>query len=573
MRVFSLLCGALLPTLITLTAAAQTPSSANFGDQQLLRQQERESQSQQLLQSKPDVRLQPSAEAPIPRLPADEAPCFVIQRVVLTGAMSDRFTDLMDAANRAADGSDDAIVGRCIGSTGIAIAIRRLQSELVRRGYVTTRVLAAPQDLTTGVLTVTLIPGRVRTIRFAQGSSPRATMWNAMPLQPGDLLNLRALEQALENFKRVPSAEAAIRIEPASGEDTQAADSDVLIDWTQSLPIRLNLALDDAGIRSTGRQQAAFTLSLDHWWTLNDLLYVSVSEALVGDRVARGNRSNTLHYSLPFREWLVALTHSDGEYRQTISGLNGPIVYSGSHSNDAVTISRVLYRDGLRKTTGSLRLWTRESRNFIDDAEQVQQHRRTAGWEVSLAHREQIGASSLDATLSWRRGTGAAGSLRAPEESYGEGSSRMQILRVDALLSHPFRLASHALRYSAGLRAQWHGTPLTPQDRFAIGSRYTVRGFDGESLLIGDSGWLLRQDLGWSLSAVNSELYVGIDTGRVGGRSAELLTGRQLTGAVMGIRGGVAGFGWDVFIGRPLQKPDGFQTASVTTGFFLSASF
>jgi hemolysin activation/secretion protein len=83
----------------------------------------------------------------------------------------------------------------------------------------------------------------------------------------------------------------------------------------------------------------------------------------------------------------------------------------------------------------------------------------------------------------------------------------------------------------------------------------------------------LRQDLGWSLSAVNSELYVGIDTGRVGGRSAELLTGRQLTGAVMGIRGGVAGFGWDVFIGRPLQKPDGFQTASVTTGFFLSASF
>ena len=487
--------------------------------------------------------------------------------------MAERFEQLVDAVNHADDGSNDAFAGRCIGTTSIGIAIRRMQNELVRRGYVTTRVLAGPQDLSAGVLTVTVIPGRVRAIRFAPGSSPRATMWNAMPLQPGDLLNLRAIEQALENFKRVPSAEADIRIEPASGEDAQAAESDVLIRWTQPMPLRLNLSMDDAGIRSTGHYQAALTLSYDHWWTLNDLFYISFSDALVGDRTARGNRSNTLHYSLPFHEWLVSLTHNDGHYHQTVAGLNGPIIFSGSSSNDALALNRVLYRDGVRKTTGSLRLWMRESRNSIDDAEQVQQRRRTAGWEFAIAHREQIGDTSLDAALTWRRGTGAAGSLRAPEENYGEGSARMQILRADALLSLPFRMASQSLRYSAGVRAQWHFTPLTPQDRFAIGSRYTVRGFDGESLLMGDSGWLLRQDIGWSLAPVNSELYLGIDTGGVGGRSADSLTGRHLTGAVAGIRGGVGGISWDCFLGRPLQQPAGFRTASVTTGFFLSASF
>lgn len=572
MRVFSLYCGALFLAFLCLPAAAQTSIFINDGSQ-LLRQQERDSQLRKRLEPAPDIRLPSAATTPIPRLPADESPCFSIDRIALDGEMAARFADLVDAADRAEDGSSDAVTGRCIGSTGIAIATRRLQAELMRRGYVTTRVLAGPQDLGSGVLTVTLIPGRVRAIRFADGSSPRATMWNAMSLQPGDLLNLRAIEQGLENFKRVPSAEADIRIEPANGDDARPGDSDVVVSWTQAMPFRLNLSLDDAGTRSTGRHLAAVTFSYDHWWTLNDLFYLSFSDAVFEHGRGRGNRSNTMHYSLPLRDWLVSLTHSDSDYQQTVAGANAPVVYSGSSSNEEITIGRLLYRDGIRKTSGSLRLWVREARNYINGDEQGQQHRRTAGWEFALAHREQIGDASLDGNLSWRRGTGAGGSLRAPEESYGEGSSRMQILRADALLSLPFRVGTQALRYSAGMRAQWNFTPLTPQDRFAIGGRYTVRGFDGESLLIGDRGWLLRQDIGWSLASRNSELYAGIDTGRVGGPSTDSLAGRQLTGAVAGIRGGAGNVSWDWFIGCPLHKPDGFHTAAVTTGFSLNASF
>ena len=31
---------------------------------------------------------------------------------------------------------------------------------------------------------------------------------------------------------------------------------------------------------------------------------------------------------------------------------------------------------------------------------------------------------------------------------------------------------------------------------FSIGGRYTVRGFDGEASLMGERGWLLRNDIG-----------------------------------------------------------------------------
>ncbi len=84
---------------------------------------------------------------------------------------------------------------------------------------------------------------------------------------------------------------------------------------------------------------------------------------------------------------------------------------------------------------------------------------------------------------------------------------------------------------------------------------------------------MLRQDLGWSIAAINSELYAALDTGEISGRSAALQAGRRLTGMALGLRGGQSGFRWDAFVGHPLDKPDGFRSARITTGFYLSASF
>lgn len=39
-----------------------------------------------------------------------------------------------------------------------------------------------------------------------------------------------------------------------------------------------------------------------------------------------------------------------------------------------------------------------------------------------------------------------------------------------------------------------------------------------------------------------------------------------LTGAVLGLRGGYQGFSWDLFAGRPISKPEGFQTAERVLG-------
>ncbi len=572
MRRFFIFCSALFSSLLALGAAAQAPSAAELGDQQLLRQQERESQLRRRIEAEADVRLPPPEAAQVPRLPDHESPCFVIRRIELVGEMADRFADLVDSANRAGDGSEDKLIGRCIGSAGIGIAIRRLQNELVRRAYVTTRVLAGPQDLGTGILTLTLIPGRVRAVRFADGTSSRATQWNAAPLQPGELLNLRAIEQALENFKRVPSAEADIRIEPALGGDARPGDSDVVIAWKQDFPLRLNLSVDNSGLKSTGRYLGVVTFSWDHALTLNDLFYVSVNHSLFEPAPGpRGTKGHTFHYSLPFGYWLLGATASSNEYRQPVANQQGTTVYSGDSANQEVRLSRVLARDAARKTTAHLSAWARQSDNEVGGLQIQVQHRQTAGWEAGLAHREIFGDATLDLNAAYRRGTGAFGATRLINED-SEGSTRLRLMQVGALYNLPFALAGQRLRYTLALRAQHAWTALLPQDRFSIGSRFSVRGFDEQAVLSADRGWLVRNDLGLSLGGSGQEAYVGFDYGELRGRHSETLVGTHLAGVVLGLRGSLYGVAYDLFAGRSVSGPEGFHGNRMNAGLSLSWS-
>ncbi|KAB8053543.1 ShlB/FhaC/HecB family hemolysin secretion/activation protein, partial [Janthinobacterium sp. FT14W] len=233
----------------------------------------------------------------------------------------------------------------------------------------------------------------------------------------------------------------------------------------------------------------------------------------------------------------------------------------------------LVYRDASRKTTLSLRGWQRSAQNFIDDTEVEVQRRRMAGWELGLGHREFMGQATLDLNLQYRRGTGAMDALAAPEEAFGEGTSRFKLLLADAALSAPFQLAGQPLRYSGSWRMQHNRTPLVPQDRFAIGGRYTVRGYDGESSLSAERGWLLRNELGVPLGSSGQEAYAGVDHGEVAGPSAAWLIARNLTGAFVGLRGQWLGVQYDAFVGWPVRKPELFRTASHTAGFSLNASY
>jgi len=562
----ALLAHAALAFAMPAVAAPLLPDGAD----ELIRQQQRERAQQERQDKGVDVRLEPwPADDEERRLARDETPCFTIDHLLLVGDFAERF----QWALHSADGGDDSLIGHCLGSRGINQLMKRVQNAIIARGYTTTRVLAEPQDLKSGTLALTLVPGRLRAIRFSPESGERATQWAAFPMAPGDLLNLRDIEQALENLKRVPTAEAAIEILPSEGSAARPGDSDLVVSWKQVFPLRLTLSADNSGTRATGKEQGGITLSADNLLGMHDLFYLSLNRDLSGNAQQRGTRGGTVHYSVPFGYWQLGFTHSTYTYHQSVAGANQRYAYSGESSNNEIRLSRLVWRDAVSKTTLGVRLWQRSSSNFIDDTEVEVQHRRMAGWEINVGERLFIDDATLDANVAYRHGTGAVQALAAPEEAFGEGTSRPRLVTADVQFNRPFALAGQNLRYGFVWRAQWNDTPLVPQDRFAIGGRYTVRGFDGESLLSAERGWLVRNELAVALGGSGQEAYLGVDGGRVGGPSAERLAGKQLVGAVFGLRGGYRGLAYDIFVGKPIAKPDRFRTADTTTGFNLNWSF
>ena len=105
---------------------------------------------------------------------------------------------------------------------------------LIDFGYVTTRVVVEPQDLRSGMLVLTVIPGKVGRIQLQDQSAipfaTRGTLWFAMPMAQGDILNIRNIEQGLENLKRVPSADANMELVPTDA----VGETDVVIAYKQA---------------------------------------------------------------------------------------------------------------------------------------------------------------------------------------------------------------------------------------------------------------------------------------------------------------------------------------------------
>ncbi|WP_162473650.1 ShlB/FhaC/HecB family hemolysin secretion/activation protein [Serratia microhaemolytica] len=528
--------------------------------QEILQQQRQQAIEKRLAPNTPEVNLAPAQLAVADDFPIEQ-PCFLIQQVELDGKTHfPSWLPLQRTADRA--------LNRCLGGNGINMLMRKLQNQLIDKGYVTSRVLAPEQDLTTGQLKLILLPGTVTDIRLTEGSGRHIQLATTLPQGKKRLLDSKAIEQGVENLQRIPTVQANIDIIPGE----QPGESELAVNWQQSKFWRLGLSLDDSGNRSTGKYQGAATLYLDNLLSLSDMLYLSLSYNLP-QRAAYRSGNHTLSYSLPVGYWSFAITASENNYFQTVAGAVESYKYAGSSKNVQWQASRIVHRNARQKTTLSYDISGRLSRNYVNDTEVDVQRRQTTAWKIGISHRHQFDWGTLDAQLTHQRGTRWFGAQPAPEEYRGRATALSKVTQLNASLEVPFSLWQQAFQYQLQYRHQTTSTPLTPQDQFSIGGRWSVRGFDGESSLTADKGWLVRNDLLWKTPLPNTQLYLAADYGEVYGQGSEWLVGQHLAGGVVGVKGNVFRVNYDLFAGRPLSKPAGFQTSSSSLGFSLNWQF
>ncbi len=248
-------------TVTAFGASAQTsPPSPDFANaarsaaqQQQLIEQQRQAQERAQTVNAPAVRSGTPNATGWPDLPT-ETPCFRIQSFVLDvpATLPDAVRAQGDSAlpqDRFAFAREwlDHYSGQCVGKQGVDLIVKGLSQVILSRGYITTRVLVPEQDLSKGTLRLSLVPGVIHQLRFADAAT-RGTWKSAFPARGGDLLNLRDLEQGLEQMKRVASQDVDMQVVPTE----TPGESDVVITVKRTKPWTAVASIDNSGQRATG---------------------------------------------------------------------------------------------------------------------------------------------------------------------------------------------------------------------------------------------------------------------------------------------------------------------------------
>lgn len=510
----------------------------------------------------------------------DEKPCHMIKEV--TFELPTQLSEKMQKEGRDRLPQDtfhflkskaSVANGRCLGQQGIGLLVNQLLLELVQRGYTTTRIGLIPQqDLATGVLRLSLLPGYISAFKV-NGDPVPPNVAAAFPTKAGNLLNLRELEQGIEQLQQVSSYEVSMQLVPGEA----AGASDVVLTFKRNSPWHLSFSVDDSGSRATGKYQAGVNFSYDDVLGLNDVFTVGATHDLDHTPGDHSSKSQNARYSVPFGRWTFSWSGSRNQSYQLVKTALNPYYTESDQSNMDMKASYMFWRNQVQKNDIGLRIAKRWSQSATASFVIPSQRRNMTYAELSWVHRHYFGPTKLDLTLSHTWGVPWAGGHDDTDLDYFQiprSALHYNFQVLDATLSTPINMFGVTAQYTGTFRMQVTHTPQDSSNLFSIGGRYTVRGFDGENSFSAEQGYYLRNELQIPLGKTGQNIYLGLDGGRVFGPSmAGNPLRAMLAGATIGFRGSFfKGMSYDVFAATPVYKPREFNS-SPALGFNLRQSF
>lgn len=504
----------------------------------------------------------------------NEKPCFIINEILLIGEGSDKFKQYLKKASKNVNFKK----GSCLGKNSINTIYSAFYNEILKSGFITTTINLPSQNLKGKTLTFEIIPGKIDEISLNDKNSTknRASIFTSFGInKKGDILNLRDIEQALEVLQNASNGNVSFKLFPSNKENY----SDIKITKEEKLPLNLSLSFDNLGSRATGKYQGGVNLNALNLMGFNEIWYSSYSKNIfkadkqsVENDTKRGKTDNIYYgITIPYKRFSLDFNEYRYNYDQAIPGAFGVYKYSGKSKRRNLTLNYLYHRDQISKNSIFFRLWEKENRNYIEDYELDNQRKKTAGYEIGLSSQIFIENGHVVFGATYKKGTGARGALRAPQEDYNDGTNRFGIISVDFNFNKSSSIVP--LTYDFKFHGMWNNRPLTMQERLNIGGYYTVRGFDGEMSLVGDRGYYIRNTLEYGISN-NHFMYAAFDFGKVSGKSSNYMTDNTLVGYGIGLKGYFKRkLQYDIFLGFPLNKPEFFETDKNVLNFNLTYNF
>ncbi|EDX1476372.1 ShlB/FhaC/HecB family hemolysin secretion/activation protein, partial [Salmonella enterica subsp. enterica serovar Bonariensis] len=436
----------------------------------------------------------------------------------------------------------------------------------ISRGYITSRAFLTEQDLSSGVLHIAVLEGKLQQIRLE--GVPSRTLLMTFPGMEGKILNLRDIEQGMEQLNRVRQTPVEIEILPGS----QQGFSIVNLTATPEFPLAASVSFDNSGQKSTGVGQINGGLTGNNLLGLADSWYISG-----GRSSAFSNSEDAQNFaagvSVPYGYSLLDYSYSWNNYLSTIDNNGYLWRSSGDTETHRVNLSHVLFRNGDIKTGVSLGLSHRINHNWLDDVLLQSSSRKLTSLLFGLNHTQKMfgGVATFNPTFS--RGMPW---LNAEIDGSKNGDLPKAQFRKWSLNASFQRPVAENLWWLASAYGQWSPDRLYGSERMTIGGESSVRGFK-EQTISGDNGAYWRNELNYTLFTLpvigQVSALAALDGGWLHSDRLDRYSAGTLWGSGAGLSTASGHVSSEFTVGLPLVYPDWLGPDHVTIYYRVAVAF
>lgn len=476
----SYFCLVLLSMSAFLPAFAATP-----GDQDLIRDRQDRLLEEQRRRLE-DLRDLPG-KAPQPTKPVTptDTRCFPIKEIELKGA------DSLSASDR--ERLLKPYIDQCLGVSQLNELLKTITDYYIDKGLVTSRAYLPQQDLSKGRLQVLVVEGRLEGLKGASNSQlSDRELATVFPGKNGELLNLREIEQAIDQLNRLPSNQAQMELMPGDA----IGGSSVLVKNNPQKPWRASLSRNNDGQKSTGEQQWGTGFEWDSPLGLADQLVLRGGHDAISDH-QKTSKNAMLYYNVPWGWWNFSYSYNQSDYRSVAQGNGFDFKQTGDSENHQLRAERVIHRDALSKTSVNVGLSHLRSNNYIEDSRLKESSNRLSEVQLGINHGRRIGSAFVNLDVGMQNGTGAFGAQGNHNPGPGAPDARYRKYTATVSYLQPFTWWGESFSFMSLATGQRSEDVLFSSQRMSLGGSSSIRGYKDQQLS-GDSGGYWRNDLRWS---------------------------------------------------------------------------
>ncbi|KOA72419.1 ShlB/FhaC/HecB family hemolysin secretion/activation protein [Pantoea sp. CFSAN033090] len=516
-------------------AAPVTPGDLDVIQNQQQQRLQQDQQQRDALTQAHQVELQKTESAPA------SGPCFEINQISLQQAS----LITPDTQKRLVA----PYINQCLSLDRINQLVRAISEWYVQRGYITSRAFLTEQNLSHGTLNITVLEGKLEAIHLQGASARQLNM--AFPTRAGRILNLRDIEQGMEQINRLRTTPVQIEIIPS----TQPGYSIVNLTSTPEFPLTLGLNMDNSGQRSTGVGQLSGSL------VGNDLLGVADRWFVSGGRSSafsdwRDAQNFQAGVSVPYGYGLLDYSYSWSNYHSRFNANSFDWYSNGDNISNRLSGSWVLFRNGQIKTGLQLGLNHYVSHNWLNETLLESSSRKLTSLQIGFNHTQKIagGVATLNPMLSRGMPWFDAESDKGKSDDFPKAEFRKW-----SVSSSYQRPVTQKMWWLSSFYAQWSPDRLYGSERLTIGGENSVRGYK-EQYLSGDVGGYLRNELNYSLFTLPAigevSTTLALDGGWLQSDKQDRYAAGTLWGSSLGLGTRNAHVSTQLSLGIPVSYPN-----------------